>query len=111
MNLVKQIGIAPTLEQTAEECNELIIACSALAHACLKEARIVRGENPHEACENTVIENLCEEIADVRIMIQEICDSNHHLSENVDKWDRYKRNRMLRRFAANCTVEEANTDG
>ena len=38
-NIVDRIGLPATLEQTAEECAEL-------AHACLKEARRMQGENP-----------------------------------------------------------------
>lgn len=38
-NIVDRIGLPALLEQTAEECTEL-------AHACLKEARRLRGENP-----------------------------------------------------------------
>ena len=37
--IVDRIGKPAMLEQTAEECAEL-------AHACLKEARRLRGENP-----------------------------------------------------------------
>lgn len=38
-NIVDRIGLPALLEQTAEECAKL-------AHACLKEARRLRRENP-----------------------------------------------------------------
>ena len=38
-SIVERICLPALLEQTAEECTEL-------AHACLKESRRMRGENP-----------------------------------------------------------------
>ena len=50
--IVDRIGLPALLEQTAEECTEL-------AHACLKEARRLRGENPTpctaEECKNAIM--------------------------------------------------------
>ena len=52
-----------TLEQLAEECTEL-------GKAALKLARIYRGENPTPILEEDAIENLCEEVADIRVCIR-----------------------------------------
>ena len=42
--ILEHVGEAAVLEQTAEECAEL-------AHACLKMARKLRGENPTPVAE------------------------------------------------------------
>ena len=49
MDITSEIGTPAVLEQTAEECVELAEAITSLlrlAHACQKEARRLRGENP-----------------------------------------------------------------
>lgn len=58
MDIIKEIGEAAALEQLAEECNEL-------AHAALKLARIIRGENPTPRTADSVREELTEEAGDV----------------------------------------------
>lgn len=85
--LVEKIGTAATLEQTAEECIEL-------AHACLKMARIIRGENPTNASLDKVVDHINEEIADVFICIDEI----NPVQEEVQRWKDYKINRMRERL-------------
>lgn len=62
MNIGEKIGLPALLEQCAEECAEL-------AHACLKTARIYRGENPTPASFKDCRINLEEEMADVTLTI------------------------------------------
>lgn len=55
----ERIPEAAQYEQLAEECAEL-------AHAALKAARILRGENPTPRGFDEVMANLREEYADVK---------------------------------------------
>lgn len=65
--LCDKIGVAATLEAMAEECFEL-------GHACLKYSRYLRGENPiHGYDELKLKKQLIEELADVRLDINEVC--------------------------------------
>lgn len=67
MNVVDKIGVPALLEQTAEESVEL-------AHACLKLARKIRGENPTPKTKEELCHNLNEEIADIRLCIDTMID-------------------------------------
>lgn len=58
----KQLGVAPILEQTAEECVEL-------AHALLKFARKLRNENPTPTEFPDLFNKMDEETADVEVCI------------------------------------------
>lgn len=106
--IVDRIGLPALLEQTAEECTELsevlvdeIVriltlldankACARLAHACLKEARRLRGENPTpctaEECKNAIM----EEMADVALCLDILDDSDYTLDPiiakaKLDRW-------------------------
>lgn len=57
-NIEKLIGKPALLEQLAEECTEL-------AKAALKQARILRGENPTPVTEKEAYDELIEEYTDV----------------------------------------------
>lgn len=85
--LVKHIGVAATLEQTAEECIEL-------AHVCLKLAREIRGDNPTFKDRESIVEHMHEEVADVLICIDELRPDE----EKLNNWKRYKIKRMRQRF-------------
>lgn len=61
---IGRIGLAATLEMTAEECCEL-------GHAALKLARVVRGENPTPVTMAEAQEGFVEELADVCNMLEE----------------------------------------
>ena len=63
--VVERIGLPALFEQTAEECMEL-------AHALLKYARKIRGENPTPKSEEEILHNVIEEMADVRLCLDEI---------------------------------------
>ena len=57
-NIERLIGKPALLEQLAEEATEL-------AKAALKQARILRGENPTPVTEQKAIANVIEEYTDV----------------------------------------------
>lgn len=63
--IIEYIGKPAMLEQAAEECAEF-------AHACLKLARILRGENPTPANIEAVKNNLVEEWTDLTICAMEL---------------------------------------
>lgn len=64
-SLLEEIGAPAMLEQTAEECCEL-------GKACLKLARIMRGENKAYISESEAYANLVEEIADVKLCLEQL---------------------------------------
>ena len=61
--IVDRIGKPALLEQTAEECTEL-------AHACLKEARRLRGENPTPKSTPECWLAISEELADLQLCME-----------------------------------------
>ena len=61
--IVDRIGKPALLEQTAEECTEL-------AHACLKEARRLRGENPTPKTTPECWLAISEELADLQLCME-----------------------------------------
>jgi hypothetical protein len=64
-SILEQIGEAATWEQLAEEAVEL-------AHAALKVARIVRGENPTPKHYGEAVDKCYEEFTDLQIMADEL---------------------------------------
>lgn len=80
------------LEQAAEECTEL-------AKACLKLARIYRGENPTPVTEVKAIDNLEEETADVFLSMAALNEVGYCVSYD-DLYDRMvvKLNRWNKRL-------------
>ncbi len=96
--LVNAIGEPAMLEQTAEECAEL-------SFACLKLARMLRGENKvHGRTEQELRNNLEEEIADLHVCFEEMFKSSIADRICVSKIINYKMKRMKKRLDA------ANTD-
>ena len=91
--LVDAIGVPATLEQMAEECNEL-------AHACLKYARYLRNENQvHGKTENELLSNIHEEMADVYVTLRELRKADNVIdSEQVNCIIDLKRKRMAKRL-------------
>ena len=94
-HIVDRIGKPALLEQTAEECVELsealsdeIIrllvcmdankACARLAHACLKEARRLRGENPTPKTTPECWLAISEELTDLQICIEMLNAAGYH---------------------------------
>lgn len=90
--LTEVIGKTAMLEQTAEECIEL-------AHACLKLSRHNRGENKVYKSVEDMYANLCEEMADVYICIDELIDSDIVSKELVNIEISRKKERMKRRLS------------
>lgn len=86
--IVDRIGLPATLEQTAEECAEL-------AHACLKEARRLRGENPTPKTEIECWMAIVEEMADMEICLKMLREAGFW--SNLDLVDK-KRRRMAKRL-------------
>ena len=89
--LIENIGTAAMLEQTAEECVEL-------SQACLKLARLIRGENPVYKDAKQIIDNLHEEIADVRICIGELVQGEAVNDYEVQYWTDKKMERCKKRL-------------
>ena len=91
--LCEVIGKPAMLEQTAEECIEL-------AHACLKLARDMRGENATHKDVKDIYENLNEEMADVYICAEELLNADILSIAKMDSNVGYKRKRMADRLAS-----------
>ena len=85
------IGTPAMLEQTAEECVEM-------AHACLKLARHMRGENKVHKTIEEMYSNLSEEIADVSICMSELLSAGVILAESLDSDIIAKKERMQKRI-------------
>ena len=92
MKIIDEIGVPAMLEQLAEECSEL-------AHASLKLARKIRGENPTTKDIPKLIESLEEESADVSLcmyllMKEDIIDADicdQAIDDKMQRWiDRIK---------------------
>ena len=87
--IVDRIGLPALLEQTAEECAEL-------AHACLKEARRLRGENPTPVTMDEAEENLRKEVGDVLTCVATVTEPgnmaggliewNMEIGKNAARW-------------------------
>lgn len=69
-NIVDRIGKPALLEQTAEECAEL-------AHACLKEARRLRGENPTPCTAEECHSKIVAEEADVQNCMRRLVEAGY----------------------------------
>lgn len=99
--LLEEIGAPAMLEQTAEECCEL-------GKACLKLARIMRDENKAYISYVDALDNLTEEIADVKLCIENISGPADEVERGkaiVDEkkiWKEYTRKvqRMIDRLYA-----------
>ena len=63
--MVDLIGKPAAYEMLAEECSEL-------AHAALKMARILRGENPTPKTEEEMERKLLEEATDVELCLMDV---------------------------------------
>lgn len=83
--IIERIGKPALLEQTAEECTEL-------AHACLKEARRLRGENPTPATEAECRAAIREEMADVSVCLGRLNEAGYPIDmeavkAKIDRWE------------------------
>ena len=83
-NIVDRIGLPALLEQTAEECAEL-------SHACLKEARRLRGENPTPCTAEECYSKIVAEEADVQNCMMRLIEAGYmwargDVEDNLDRW-------------------------
>ena len=78
------------LEQTAEEATEL-------AHACLKYARILRGENPTPISAEDAQEQVILEAADVEVCIIQLAKADWWSWSTIERALEYKQNRWEER--------------
>ena len=83
-NIVDRIGLPALLEQTAEECAEL-------SHACLKEARRLRGENPTPCTAEECYSKIVAEEADVQNCMMRLIEAGYmwargDVEDNLDHW-------------------------
>ena len=84
MNLIiPKIGLPATLEQLAEEAAEL-------SQAALKVARMIRGENPTPVGYCEAVDNLKEEVGDVRLCLQVLSD-DFDLITDTEEAAKYRR--------------------
>ena len=82
--IVDRIGLPALLEQTAEECAEL-------AHACLKEARRLRGENPTPCTAEECYGKIVAEEADVQNCMRRLVEAGYmwtreDMEDKMDRW-------------------------
>lgn len=91
IDVVNDIGVPATLELCAEEAVEL-------AHAALKMARKLRGENPTPKSMDDIIECLTEELGDVQINIDKILEYGIVPKADVDAVKEFKRKRWEERL-------------
>ena len=89
--LREKIGEPATLELLAEECAEL-------AHAVLKLARIERGENPSPLEKEECIAMVVEEMADVRLCMNEIISADWFDTDEMVDVETQKYCRMVKRL-------------
>lgn len=94
-----KIGLPALLEQLAEECAEL-------AHAALKEARILRGENPTPVDIVDARKALAEEYADVEVCVTELNRCGQLDLAAVVRSMEAKRNRWLKRLEARNAADK-----
>lgn len=91
IDVVNDIGVPATLELCAEEAVEL-------AHAALKMARKLRGENPTPKSMDDILEALTEELGDVQINIDKILEYGIVSKTDVDAVKEFKRKRWEERL-------------
>ena len=95
MDITSEIGTPAVLEQTAEECVEMAEAITSLlrlAHACQKEARRLRGENPTPATEAECRAAIREEMADVSVCLGRLNEAGYPIDmravrAKIERWE------------------------
>lgn len=102
--LIEVIGKPAMLEQTAEEATEL-------AFACLKLARLYRGENEvYGRTEDELINNICEEFADIFVCLYELERSVIRDNQLIETYISAKKKRMKRRLMESMLKRSSNKD-
>lgn len=99
MNIFEKIGAPAMVDLCAEEAIELAEASTKFAHACLKLARKMRGENPTPKIMEEIVANLNEECADVLYCINKLVEESNIISyESIDSVFMAKGNRAEERI-------------
>lgn len=80
--ILESIGLPAVLEGTAEECSEL-------TKACLKLARKLRGENPTPVSMEELVDNLMEEMADVKVCLK-VLNENYQIDQELETTKTYR---------------------
>lgn len=86
-NIIDHYGFDAQMDQLVEECGELIVAIS-------KNNRYALSENCIDH-----YENLIEELADVKNLIEQLELSNDYVKEGINAMTEFKVNRELDRIS------------
>ena len=84
--MIERIGVPAMFELLAEECTEL-------AHASLKYARALRGENPTPKTTQQCQADISEEVADVMLVLEQITgvirllDVDEVMDRKLARWE------------------------
>lgn len=92
--IFEKVGEPAMLEQLAEECGELAMACLKVGHIAQKMARIERNDNPTPKTLEECIEEFHVEAADLEICIEAMMLSpwvqvdriNYYYDEHLKRW-------------------------
>ena len=91
MEIHNKISVPALLELTAEECTEL-------AHAALKLARYLRGENPTPADSDMLAMKLHEELADVLVCSNVLVEADMLIPAIIKQYEKNKIERWAERL-------------
>ena len=94
MEIHNNISVPAVLELTAEECTEL-------AHAALKLARYLRGENPTPEEMDSLLVNLHEEMADVLVCSNVLVEAELIYPSMIERLEKSKIERWAERLKEN----------
>ncbi len=92
--IFEKVGEPAMLEQLAEECGELAMACLKVGHIAQKMARIERNDNPTPKTLEECIEEFHVEAADLEITLEAMMLSpwvqveriNFYYDEHKKRW-------------------------
>lgn len=92
--IFEKVGEPAMLEQLAEECGELAMACLKVGHIAQKMARIERNENPTPKTFAECMEEFHVEVADLEISLEAMMLSpcvqveriNYYYDEHMKRW-------------------------
>lgn len=92
--IFEKVGEPAMLEQLAEECGELAMACLKVGHIAQKIARIERNENPTPRILEECMEEFHEEAADLEVTLEAMMLSpwvqvdriNHYYDAHLKRW-------------------------
>lgn len=94
--IISAIGIPAVLEQLAEESAEL-------AQAALKLSRKLRNENPTPKSQDECLQDLLEEMADVKLCM-EVFEEKNYYPDEIEQIMQQKRKRWEKRISESKEV-------